>query len=76
MEDTITRRIWNGQLPMLIRGSDAKRADFMIMVHRCSYLTSLADDVAKWFEWDVKELWFEKDGEPLKWYVSVHLPRL
>jgi hypothetical protein len=62
--EEITKKIWEGQIPLVI--TFVGKQPLMLMANRNAYLTSLIPEVEKWFG---TEGWFEFDGEPLKWYA-------
>ena len=49
---------------------------FQLLVPRLSYLTLVTDKVQRHFQRainneSVDEMWFEYDGQPLKWWVQI-----
>ncbi|ORX55083.1 apg5l protein [Hesseltinella vesiculosa] len=74
----ISKRIWSGKIPVQIVLGTHDPADTLFMeVPRCSYLPLLTSTLCT--QWDRLEtidpgiIWYDYDGEPLKWHYPLGL---
>ncbi|RMX41339.1 hypothetical protein pdam_00012789 [Pocillopora damicornis] len=78
----VLRYIWDGRLPVCFNLSSdevvtVEQPDpYYLLVPRLSYLTLVTDKVQRHFQRaisneSVDEVWFEYDGQPLKWHYPI-----
>ncbi|CAH3178039.1 unnamed protein product [Porites lobata] len=78
----VLRYIWDGRLPVCFNLSSdevvqVEQPDpYYLLVPRLSYLTLVTDKVQRHFQRaisseSVDEMWFEYDGQPLKWHYPI-----
>ncbi|XP_015753199.1 PREDICTED: autophagy protein 5-like [Acropora digitifera] len=78
----VLRVVWDGRLPVCFNLSSdevvtVEQPDpYYLLVPRLSYLTLVTDKVQRHFQRaihneSVDEMWFEYDGQPLKWHYPI-----
>ncbi|XP_071492809.1 autophagy protein 5-like [Diadema antillarum] len=77
----VLREVWEGRIPLcFVLAEDESSMEnpepFVLMVSRLTYITLVTEKIQKHFKKftaidEGDEIWFESDGQPLKWHYPV-----